>query len=108
MSVRRKGDRRRIGKLEHPRDPCLYGGHDVLEHHTPLFIRVTRRVLPAALLSFEGHVRPVMMAVGREVDALRIRAHEAREMTGEVEHSRLPDTGSMGTRVEAVHYPSEA
>ncbi len=90
VGVGRKRDRRGAGQGEMARDARLDGGNDLAEHDAPFVAREPGRVAPGRLLPRECNVRPVVMAVGREVDALRRGLAEAREMTRPVAHHTAP------------------
>src|SRR3546814_19391345 len=58
----------------------LFRSHHLAEDVRPLAVGQPRGVLPAVDLRLEGDVRPVVVAVGGEVQALRRRLQEAPEV----------------------------
>jgi hypothetical protein len=81
MGVGPEGDRRRVRQVEDPRHMALRRRHDLSEYLLPLAVGEARGVEPALLLRREGDIGPEVMAVGGEMQPLRIGGDEAREVS---------------------------
>jgi hypothetical protein len=90
VRVRRHREGGGIGQVEDAGNAALHRRDHVGEDRPPLLVGVAGRLLPAQLLRRKRHVRPVMMAVGREMQPLGLRLQEAAEMLFQIEHKTTP------------------
>ena len=90
LSVGRDRDAARIGEIKYRGDPALQRRQQLAEHELPFVTGEPRGVLPALHLRIEGDVGPFVVAVGRKVDALRVRGAEAGEVGAQIEHRIIP------------------
>jgi hypothetical protein len=80
VGVGPKGDRRGVRKVEDSRHMPLRRRHDLAEDRLPLAVGETGGIEPALLLRREGDVGPEVVAVGGEMQPLRIGGEEALEV----------------------------
>src|SRR5262245_31106740 len=84
VGIWRNRDCRWVGQVEDSGDPPLDGGQQFVEYEAPFVAGESRGIIPTTHLRLEGDVRPLVMAVRREVDAPGGGAAEAGEVGAEI------------------------
>ena len=102
VSIWREHDGVGLTRSELSRDLGLRGGPHLAHHLVPFEVGEQGRILPRLHVTIEARVGPEVMAMGREMQPLRIRAEAPAEQVLEAQRCVLSAQSSGKTRLSSV------